>query len=38
MYIPSRNTLGRLEMIDIAELKLSCILMTHPDGDVMPSM
>ena len=41
MYIEisSRNTLGRLEMIDIAELKnIPCILMTHPDRDICPSM
>ena len=38
MYIEisSRNTLGRLEMIDVAELKnIPCILMIHPDtGDI----
>ena len=35
MYIEisSRNTLGRLEMIDIP-----CILMIHPDRDICPSM
>ena len=41
MYIEisSRNTLGRPEMIDIAELKnIPCILMTHPDRDICPSM
>ena len=41
MYIEisSRNTLGRLEMIDIAELKnILCILMIHPDRDICPSM
>ena len=41
MYIEisSRNTLGRLEMIDIAELKnIPCILMIHPDRDICPSM
>ena len=35
MYIEisSRNTLGRLEMIDVAELKnIPCILMIHPAG------
>ena len=37
--ISSRNTLGRLEMIDIAELKnIPCILMIHPDRDICPSM
>ncbi|HCY59246.1 MAG TPA: hypothetical protein DHU73_00775 [Lachnoclostridium sp.] len=41
MYIEisSRNTLGRLEMIDVAELKnIPCILMIHPDRDICPSM
>ena len=41
MYIEisSGNTLGRLEMIDIAELKnIPSILMTHPDWDICPSM
>ena len=41
MYIEisSRNTLGRLEMIDIAELKnIPCIMMIHPDRDICPSM
>lgn len=41
MYIEisSRNTRGRLEMIDIAELKnIPCILMIHPDRDICPSM
>ena len=41
MYIEisSRNTLGRLEMIDIAELKnIPCILMIHPDRDICPAM
>ena len=41
MYIEisSRNTCGRLEMIDIAELKnIPCILMIHPDRDICPSM
>ena len=41
MYIEisSRNTLGRLEMIDIAELKnIPCLLMIHPDRDICPSM
>ena len=41
MYIEisSRNTLGRLEMIDIAELKnIPWILMTQPDRDICPSM
>ena len=41
MYIEisSRNTLGRLEMIDIAELKnIPCILMIHPSRDICPSM
>ena len=41
MYIEisSRNTLGRLEMIDIAELKnIPWILMIHPDRDICPSM
>lgn len=35
MYIEisSRNTLGRLEMIDVAEVKnIPCILMIHPAG------
>ena len=37
--ISSRNTLGRLEMIDVAELKnIPCILMIHPDRDICPSM
>ena len=39
MYIEisSRNTLGRLEMIDVAELKnIPCILMIHPDRDICP--
>ena len=41
MYIEisSRNTRGRLEMIDVAELKnIPCILMIHPDRDICPSM
>lgn len=41
MYIEisSRNTLERLEMIDVAELKnIPCILMIHPDRDICPSM
>ena len=41
MYIEisSRNTLGRLEMIDVTELKnIPCILMIHPDRDICPSM
>ena len=41
MYIEisSRNTLGRLEMLDVAELKnIPCILMIHPDRDKCPSM
>ena len=41
MYIEisSRNTLGRLEMIDVAELKnIPCILMINPDRDICPSM
>ena len=41
MYIEisSRNTLGRLEMIDVAELKnIPCILMIQPDRDICPSM
>ena len=41
MYIEisSRNTLGRLEMIDVAELKnIPGILMIHPDRDICPSM
>ena len=41
MYIEisSRNTLGRLEMIDVAELKnIPCILMIHPDRDICPSI
>ena len=41
MYIEisSRNTLGRLEMIDVAEVKnIPCILMIHPARDICPSM
>lgn len=41
MYIEisSRNTLGRLEMIDVTELKnIPCILMIHPARDICPSM